>query len=95
MLSWCWDAEPTTAAVQPTTAAEQPTTAPSGGAKVTVTLTTWAGADEAKELQAVIDKINAANSDFEIVHQASPADYYTKLQTQIAGNTAPDLMWLS
>jgi multiple sugar transport system substrate-binding protein len=87
--------EPTTAAEQPTTAAEQPTTAPSGGAKVTITLATWAGADEAKELQAVIDKINAANSDFEIVHQASPADYYTKLQTQIAGNTAPDLMWLS
>jgi multiple sugar transport system substrate-binding protein len=88
--------EPTTAATEPTKAAvEQPTQAPSGGAKTTITLATWAGADEAKELQAVIDKINAANSDFEIVHQASPADYYTKLQTQIAGNTAPDLMWLS
>ena len=74
-------------------AAAQPTTAPSGD-KVTVTLATWTGADEAKELQAVIDKINAAATDFEIVHQASPADYYTKLQTSIAGNTAADLMWL-
>jgi multiple sugar transport system substrate-binding protein len=87
--------QPTTAAEQPTKAAEQPTQAPSGGSKVQISLATWAGADEAKELQGVIDKINAANSDFEIVHQASPADYYTKLQTQIAGNTAPDLMWLS
>jgi multiple sugar transport system substrate-binding protein len=68
--------------------------APSGE-KVKVILTTWAGADEAKELQAVIDKVNASASDFEIVHQANPADYYTKIQTMIAGNTAPDLMWLS
>jgi multiple sugar transport system substrate-binding protein len=77
-----------------TTGAAAPTTAPSGN-KVKITLATWTGADEAKELQGVIDKVNAAATDFEIVHQASPADYYTKLQTQIAGNTAPDLMWLS
>jgi multiple sugar transport system substrate-binding protein len=84
----------------PVAAAPTDTTAPAAtqapaGNKVTVTLATWAGADEAKELQAVIDKVNAAATDFQIVHQASPADYYTKLQTQIAGNTAPDLMWLS
>jgi multiple sugar transport system substrate-binding protein len=77
-----------------TAGAAEPTTATSGD-KTTVTLATWAGADEAKELQVVIDKINAEATDFQIVHQASPADYYTKLQTQIAGNTAPDLMWLS
>jgi multiple sugar transport system substrate-binding protein len=73
------------------------TTAPaaSGGNKTTINLTTWAGADESKELQAVIDKVNAAATDFQIVHQPSPADYYTKLQTSIAGNTAADLMWLS
>jgi multiple sugar transport system substrate-binding protein len=75
-------------------ATEAPTTAPSGD-KVTINLATWAGADESKELQTVIDKVNAEATDFEIVHQASPADYYTKLQTMIAGNTAPDLMWLS
>lgn len=63
--------------------------------KVTITLATWAGADESKELQAVIDKVNAAATDFQIVHQAIPADFYTKIQTMIAGNTAPDLMWLS
>jgi multiple sugar transport system substrate-binding protein len=79
-------------------AAATDTTAPSGntgGTKTKITLTTWTGADEAKELQVVIDKVNAEATDFEIVHQASPADYYTKLQTSIAGNTAADLMWLS
>jgi multiple sugar transport system substrate-binding protein len=75
-------------------ATEAPTTAASGE-KVTITLATWAGADESKELQAVIDKVNAAATDFQIVHQSIPADYYTKVQTMIAGNTAPDLMWLS
>jgi multiple sugar transport system substrate-binding protein len=75
-------------------ATEAPTTAASGE-KTTITLATWAGADESKELQAVIDKVNAEATDFQIVHQAIPADYYTKVQTMIAGNTAPDLMWLS
>ena len=75
-------------------ATEAPTTAASGE-KTTINLATWAGADESKELQAVIDKVNAEATDFQIVHQAIPADYYTKVQTMIAGNTAPDLMWLS
>ncbi|HSJ86654.1 MAG TPA: sugar ABC transporter substrate-binding protein [Anaerolineales bacterium] len=82
----------TEAATQAATGA--PTTAPSGE-KVTITLATWAGADEAKELQGVIDKVNAEATDFQIVHQAIPSDYYTKVQTMIAGNTPPDLMWLS
>lgn len=69
--------------------------APAAEEKATITITTWAGAEEAAELQAVIEKVNAEATDFEIVHQAQPADYYTKLQTMIAGNTAPDLMWLS
>jgi multiple sugar transport system substrate-binding protein len=68
---------------------------PVSGDKTTINLTTWAGADESNELQAVIDKVNAEATDFQIVHQANPADYYTKIQTMIAGNTAPDLMWLS
>ena len=61
-------------------ATEAPTQAASGE-KVTITLATWAGAEESNELQAVIDKVNAEATDFEIVHQANPADYYTKLQT--------------
>lgn len=85
-----------TSPLPPTDTALPPASpSPASTNKVKITLATWAGTDEAKELQAVIDKINAAATDFEIVHQAIPADYYTKLQTMIAGNTAPDLMWLS
>ena len=60
-----------------------------------IRLATWAGVDEAKELQAVIDKVNAQASDYEIVHEPQPADYYTKIQTNLAGGTAADLLWLS
>ena len=58
-------------------------------------LATWVGADEGKELQGVIDKVNAAADDFEIVSEPTPNDYYTKLQTTIAGGTAADMFWLS
>ncbi len=83
----------TTAAPPPAT--NVPATQPPPAQKVTITLATWTGADESKQLQAVIDKVNAAATDYQIVLQAIPSDYYTKLQTMIAGNTAPDLMWLS
>lgn len=63
--------------------------------KVQVRLGTWAAVEEANELQAVIDEVNAAAEDFEIVSEPQPADYYTKLQTTIAGGTGPDLFWLS
>ncbi len=88
---------PAAAATQPgpAGATDVPATSAPSGNKTKVILTTWAGADEAKELQVVIDKVNASATDFEIVHQPNPADYYTKIQTMIAGNTAPDLMWLS
>lgn len=68
---------------------------PAAQEKVKLRLATWAGADESKELQAVLDKINAKSTTFEIVHEPAPADYYTKVQTMFAGNTAPDLLWLS
>lgn len=64
------------------------------GGKVQLTMATWAGADESKELQAIIDKINAAAPDYQIVYNPAPADYYTKIQTMIAGNQAPDMFWL-
>ena len=73
----------------------QTTAAPASTTKAKVRLATWAGGDEAKELQAVIDKVNAAATTYEIVHEPQPADYYTKLQTNLAGGTAADLIWLS
>lgn len=63
--------------------------------KQKVRLAVWAGQEEAAELQTVIDQVNAAATTFEIVSEPQPADYYTKLQTTIAGDTAADLIWLS
>jgi multiple sugar transport system substrate-binding protein len=85
-------------AAAPTAAPAAPaaTSAPAaGGEKAKIRLATWAGVDEAKELDAVIDKINAQATTFEIIQEAQPADYYTKLQTNLAGGTAADLLWLS
>jgi len=86
--------QPTTQTQQ--TTEQQPTQQePATKEKVTIRLATWAGADESAELQQIIDKINAEATDFQIVHEPAPADYYTKIQTMLAGGTAPDLMWLS
>ncbi len=63
--------------------------------KVQIRLATWAGQEEAAELQLVIDQINLASTTFEIVSEPNPADYPVKLQTTIAGGTAADLFWLS
>ncbi len=63
--------------------------------KVQVRLGTWAAVEEAAELQIVLDAVNAEATDFEIISEPQPSDYYTKLQTTIAGGTAPDLFWLS
>ncbi len=62
--------------------------------KVTITISTWTGVDEAAQLQKIIDKINAANTDYQIVHQPIPNDYTTQVKTQLAGGTAADLYWL-
>jgi multiple sugar transport system substrate-binding protein len=88
----------TTAATEETTA-EEPTSEPVAeepvGEKVTIRLSTWAGVEEAAELQAILDEINANETRFQIVHEPAPADYYTKIQTSLAGDTSADLFWLS
>ena len=61
---------------------------------VTITISTWAGVDEAAELQTILDQINAENEAFQIVHEPIPADYYTQVQTQLAGGTGADLFWM-
>jgi multiple sugar transport system substrate-binding protein len=61
---------------------------------VTITLSTWAGVEEAAELQTILDEINASNSEFQIVHEPIPADYYTVMQTQLAGSVGADLYWV-
>ncbi len=68
--------------------------AESAGDKVQVKLATWAGVNEANELQAIIDELNAASDTYEIVQESSPAEYWTKLQTTVAAGTAADLVWM-
>jgi multiple sugar transport system substrate-binding protein len=80
---------------EPEAAATEAALPDTGGDKVTIRLTTWAGVEESAELQAVLDEINAGEEAFQIVHEPAPDDYYTKLQTTLAGGTAADLMWLS
>jgi len=88
------NAAPPAATSAPAPAAATTAPQPNSGAKTQITMATWAGADESKEFQAIIDKVNAASTDFQIVYNPAPADYYTKIQTMIAGNQAPDLFWL-
>jgi multiple sugar transport system substrate-binding protein len=59
-----------------------------------ITISTWAGVDEAAELQEILDEINEGNERFQIVHEPIPADYYTQVQTQIAAGTGPDMYWI-
>jgi multiple sugar transport system substrate-binding protein len=61
---------------------------------VTVRISTWAGVDEAAELQVLIDEINASQSEYQIIHEPIPSEYYTQVQTQIAGGTGADLYWI-
>ena len=62
--------------------------------KVTLRITNWAGVDEAAEFQVIVDEVNAMQDDFELIYEPKPADYYTVLQTALAGDEAPDLFWL-
>jgi multiple sugar transport system substrate-binding protein len=62
--------------------------------KVQVKLATWAGVDEANELQVILDRLNEASDTYEIVQESSPAEYWTKIQTTVAAGTAADLMWM-
>jgi multiple sugar transport system substrate-binding protein len=63
--------------------------------KVTIKLSTWAGADEAKQLQSIIDKLNANSKDYVIEQNSNPADYDTRITTQLSAGSGPDLFWVS
>lgn len=62
--------------------------------KVQLRITNWAGVDEAAEFQEIVDEVNANAETFEIIYEPQPADYYTQLQTELAGGAGSDLFWL-
>jgi len=82
-------------ATQDKTSSSQKNEADEATQKVTIRLSTWAGADEAKELQAILDKLNSQSNEYEIVQDSNPADYDTRITTQLAGSSGPDLFWVS
>jgi len=45
--------------------------------KMQIRLGTWAAIEEAAELQVVLDAVNAEATDFEIISEPQPSDYYT------------------
>lgn len=61
---------------------------------VTITISTWAGVDEAAELQVILDEINDGNDVYQIIHVPAPADYYTVSQTAMAGGAGADMYWM-
>ncbi|WP_128656655.1 ABC transporter substrate-binding protein, partial [Paenibacillus sp. 598K] len=63
--------------------------------KVEVRLSTWAGNEEAGELQKLIDELNAKSESYTIVQDSNPAEYDTRLITQLSGSSGPDLFWIS
>ena len=50
---------------------------------------TWSGYESA--MQTMLDDFMVANPDIKVVGQFVPEDYWTKLQTQVAGGTPPDV----
>lgn len=67
----------------------------SEGEKTELTIATWANVTEAKEFDEILDKLNAQSDSYVLKQMTIPQDYYTKIQTMIAGNSAPDLFWLA
>jgi len=65
------------------------------GERVELTIATWANATEAAEFDEIIAQLNASQDVYYLRQEMIPADYYTVLQTMIAGRQAPDLFWLA
>lgn len=65
------------------------------GDTVELVIATWANEQEAREFEEILDRLNDSQDVYELDHMMIPQDYYTRVQTMIAGSQAPDLMWLA
>lgn len=62
----------------------------------TITWGYWGSPAEVRENERVAAAFEAANPDIRIEHMTAPwGEYFTKLQTQFASQTAPDVMFLT
>lgn len=67
-----------------------------GDGVTTITWGYWGSPSEVEENERVAAAFEAANPDIRIEHMTAPwSDYFTKLQTQFASESAPDVMFLT
>lgn len=90
-------ASPDTAAASDATTGPTETDQPDAGDEVTLTYFTFSAApDHLEDLDAIISAFEAENPTIHIeVQTAAYADYFTSLQTQVAGDVAPDTFELN
>lgn len=87
---------PTAAPAEAPTAAEAATAAPAADATTITYFTFSAAPDHLKDLDAMIAAFKAENPGIDVKVETAPyADYFTKLQTLVAGGTAPDVFELN
>jgi multiple sugar transport system substrate-binding protein len=69
----------------------------SGGSGKKVEVIWWNAANEQQTiLQKIADEFNKTHNDIHVTVQLNAgADYYTKLQTVLAANNGPDIMWMN
>jgi multiple sugar transport system substrate-binding protein len=91
LLAACAPATPEPAAPEEEAPAEEPEEAPAAAEKASIVFSsyTWSGYEAA--MRDIIDSFMEENPDVEVEGQFVPEDYWTKLQTQVAGGTAPDV----
>lgn len=87
-------AEPTAV---PAAQNSEPTAAPAAQDATTITYFTFSAApDHLKDLDAMIAAFKQENPNIDVKVETAPyADYFTKLQTLVAGGTAPDVFELN
>ncbi|WML49136.1 sugar ABC transporter substrate-binding protein [Neobacillus sp. PS3-34] len=72
------------------------TSSSSANGVVKLKMATWAGGDELKQMQSIVDKVNQANKkSYQVTLVSIPDNYYMKVQTQLSAGNAPDLLWMS
>ncbi len=83
------------AAAMLATAALVPGFAQSSALKGKVSFMSWGDESERRMYEIVINDFEAKNPGVKVNYIFAPDDYYTKLQTMIAGNSAPDIFYLN
>lgn len=63
--------------------------------KVEISISSWGAPDERKVFEAVLDEFQKANPNIKVKFIHIPNDYTTKMNTMIAGNSAPDVIFTS